>query len=525
MINKNVFFYTLLVLIILPFYSCSDNEEDRSEPKEKPVVLIGEAFSFDSESGQTWNSSQKVGVFMVEAGTTNIIKNYSNREYLADNRSYNGYLVPANNEVMYLPEDGTKVDIIAYYPYKENEALTRAEGDIYHYTLDISDQSKTKADAFLYSQNAKELNKDNQKATVQLKPILSKMKMNFAPSTDMKEEDLKKVSAKLTNMSTIASFDLLNGAISFPSQSEDDKEIKLKRLGDGSQAEGIVFPGTVTENTQLELSIPISETGETKTLTWNLNEGITSLEGNIQYDMLVEVGANSIKATVTNKSLIYIQDWNNDETVDGNAGVTIPNLVKNGDMENFTVGDITTVGVDSKTNKTWYVMKKGTTVGTALIANESAPQNKVMNYNITTYANWYSGYIAYRLNTIEKAKYKLSFKIKGTGSTVYAYIKSDDVTDANGNGTGKNNFFTVTGENSVAVATKQAGSKITLTDTWREYTIDIDFNGLIVGSPNSVTNAVKATTDAAITGCYIGFTPYPAAANFYIDDVSLTKIK
>lgn len=525
MINKNVFFYTLLVLIILPFYSCSDNEEDRSEPKEKPVVLIGEAFSFDSESGQTWNSSQKVGVFMVEAGTTNIIKNYSNREYLADNRSYNGYLVPANNEVMYLPEDGTKVDIIAYYPYRENEALTRAEGDIYHYTLDISDQSKAKADAFLYSQNAKELNKDNQKATVQLKPILSKMKMNFAPSTDMKEEDLKKVSAKLTNMSTIASFDLLNGAISFPSQSEDDKEIKLKKLGDGSQAEGIVFPGTVTENTQLELSIPISETGETKTLTWNLNEGITSLEGNIQYDMLVEVGANSIKATVTNKSPIYIQDWNNDETVDGNASVTIPNLVKNGDMENFTVGDITTVGVDSKTNETWYVMKKGTTVGTALIANESAPQNKVMNYNITTYANWYSGYIAYRLNTIEKAKYKLSFKIKGTGSTVYAYIKSDDVTDANGNGTGKNNFFTVTGENSVAVATKQAGSKITLTDTWREYTIDIDFNGLIVGSPNSVTNAVKATTDAAITGCYIGFTPYPAAANFYIDDVSLTKIK
>ena len=512
MINKNVFFYTLLVLIILPFYSCSDNEEDRSEPKEKPVVLIGEAFSFDSESGQTWNSSQKVGVFMVEAGTTNIIKNYSNREYLADNRSYNGYLVPANNEVMYLPEDGTKVDIIAYYPYKENEALTRAEGDIYHYTLDISDQSKTKADAFLYSQNAKELNKDNQKATVQLKPILSKMKMNFAPSTDMKEEDLKKVSAKLTNMSTIASFDLLNGAISFPSQSEDDKEIKLKRLGDGSQAEGIVFPGTVTENTQLELSIPISETGETKTLTWNLNEGITSLEGNIQYDMLVEVGANSIKATVTNKSPIYIQDWNNDETVDGNASVTIPNLVKNGDMENLIATDIKTGTSSPKETEVWYGVNNQVTGGIDL--QTDALQGNVLHMNFSGSLNWFKNYIGYNATGAKTTNYRLSFKAKANPETpsLQVYIRVNKA---------GNYFFVKKG----ADLTKACAAEVIKpSNEWKTYSVDFNFTQL-VNTLYSTNISISQASESDCNNFCIAFATQTADADFYIDDVSLTKIK
>lgn len=240
----------------------------------------------------------------------------------------------------------------------------------------------------------------------------------------------------------------------------------------------------------------------------------------------IQLGTNG--NTIAVSTDMNTDGWDDTDSAESGKGeTTVPKpveLVTNGDMESMQVGEITTVGTDSKNNGTWYVMKKGTTVATASIIDEGTPQNKVMNYNITTWANWYSSYIAYRLNTIEKAQYKLSFKIKGSGSTVYAYIKSDDTTDANGEGSGKNNFFTVISEESTSLATKQAGSKITLSDTWTEYTITLDFNELIVGSPNSATNTVKATTAAALNGCYIGFTTYPAAANFYIDDVSLTKV-
>lgn len=512
MINKNSLFYTLLLFAALSSTSCSDDEKDNGLPKESPVVLIGEAFSLDSGDGETWNSSQKVGVFMVESGTTDIIKNYSNWEYIADNRSQTGYLVPANNEAMYLPNDGTKADIIAYYPYSKDETLTRAEITNYQYKLDLSDQSKTKADAFLYSRNAKGLNKDNPKTTVQLKPVLSKVKFNFAPATDMSEDNLKKIKARLTDMSTVANYDLLNGQFLFSTQTEEDKKIELKTTGDGSQAEGIIFPGTVTQNSELEVDIPVEGTGETKTLSCKLNESIESLDENIQYDILVEVGANSIKATITGKAPIYIQDWKDDDTVDGNADITIPDLIQTGDMESLTAADIKTGTSSPKDINIWYGVNNKVTGAVDL--QTDAQQGNVLHMNFSGTLNWANNYIGYNTNGAKAANYRLTFKAKaGVTNTaaLQVYIR------INKSGT----YFFVRKD---ADLTKACAAEVVKPSSeWKTYSVDFDLTQVVntIWSKGIISGAVEADYE----NFYIAFATQTSGADFYIDDVSLKQIK
>lgn len=241
----------LLLIIITSFISGGCNDENTIQPKPQPLVLQGQAYTFDSENGTIWNGAQEIGVFLIDFDKKTIIEEYANLKYFADNRTSSGYFVP-EGEPVYLKEQ-QKVNAIAYYPYKDINTLTNNSGSQYLYRLDLSNQKNLKPDAFLYADNAKELSSTNYKATLELRPVLSMVKLTFTQSAGISEDRLKKMTLKLKGMPSKADFDLLLG--DFISTTKEDNEIVID-VKDDLTANIILYPSALAENTTLEVTIP-----------------------------------------------------------------------------------------------------------------------------------------------------------------------------------------------------------------------------------------------------------------------------
>lgn len=108
----------------------------------------------------------------------------------------------------------------------------------------------------------------------------------------------------------------------------------------------------------MEVTIP-AEGNEKEIITsWSLNNVISEIEENTQYFILAKISAEGITGELTGKSLIYIQDWNTDEDINGNANPDKPqsvNLATNGDFE-----ELTSISVSNSvptSAKVWYGLK------------------------------------------------------------------------------------------------------------------------------------------------------------------------
>ena len=80
----------------------------------KRQVIQGTVYTFDvDESGVQWENNQMIGVSMLKANSTEIIMPYHNIKHKATVYPV-GYFSPVStDEVLYYPEDGSKVDIVA----------------------------------------------------------------------------------------------------------------------------------------------------------------------------------------------------------------------------------------------------------------------------------------------------------------------------------------------------------------------------------------------------------------------------
>ena len=106
--------------------ACSDDKEE-PKPARQEVVLEGEILTLGSDKTAQWKGGEEVGIYMLKAGTTEIVDNYANVKHIAEIRDNKLYFVPADKVPMYFPEDGSEVSIRAYYPYLEGVNPTMQE--------------------------------------------------------------------------------------------------------------------------------------------------------------------------------------------------------------------------------------------------------------------------------------------------------------------------------------------------------------------------------------------------------------
>lgn len=72
-----------------------------------------------TSTASVWNANDKIGIFMLDNGTSNITENNANRQYIFSGTQF----APAIENEIYFPVSNTKVDFVSYYPYKTEYAL------------------------------------------------------------------------------------------------------------------------------------------------------------------------------------------------------------------------------------------------------------------------------------------------------------------------------------------------------------------------------------------------------------------
>lgn len=318
----------LLCLLAVATTACSEKEEV-PQTSPQPVVLNGEVFSIGSEVGSVWSGGQAIGIYMLKSGTQEVVGSYANVKYLADNRGATGYLVPADNVPMYLPEDGTKVDIRAYYPYSAEVTASATRTGKLH-TLHVTVDGKTKPDGFLYSQNGSGLSTDHTSTTLQLASILAAVKINFICSI----EGVHSISALLRNMPNQGTFDLIEGQFTYYGSSENNV---LPMTGNKTQNTGsvsfdmqaIILPGQLDKGAELAVAV-CNQKGDTlkKYTPIDLQQVLELQEqqvpGNTQFDVAAQLTENdNIETQLVGTSSICILNWTGGDE-DAEGGIARP---------------------------------------------------------------------------------------------------------------------------------------------------------------------------------------------------------
>lgn len=187
-------------------------------------------------SGSTWEKGDGIGIYMIKAGVplgnTALAKNV---HYQYDET---GIFTPKNeSQAIYLPFNGSNVDFIAYFPYRE---LTD-----FIVPIDLTVQSHQAALDLMYADNVTAKNMTNPSVNMLFSHRLSKIVLQIAHYRGI---DLSELSVILTNVPTKASFNLVNGTLtSFPGT----EDIALGISSDGTVAEAILLPGSDLSGSKL----------------------------------------------------------------------------------------------------------------------------------------------------------------------------------------------------------------------------------------------------------------------------------
>lgn len=233
---------------------------------DKVAVQFGSSITASRAVYDKWTAGDQIGIFMVEENE--ILSKDAIRED-ADNIAYktegDGAFSPVTAEqIIYFPMDGD-VDFHAYYPYT-------AEVNDYRIALDLSDQSNQEALDLMYAKVSGR-NKSNPKVELNFTHLLCRLILEVQPGTGLTQADLAKLTVKVKDVDTKATFNLVDGTIS---GEEEPKGIAMKTVEAGKRYEAILFP-TTSESREIEFSL---NNDHDAPFTWTMK---TKLEGGKQY--------------------------------------------------------------------------------------------------------------------------------------------------------------------------------------------------------------------------------------------------
>ncbi|NLX66692.1 MAG: fimbrillin family protein [Bacteroidales bacterium] len=224
-LTKTLLFFFLISVI---FSSCEgDTPTPGSLGKEVQLSASIEGLKTRA-SGSAWDKGDAIGVYMKKAGealsSTAFAKNI---HYQTTGTS--AFLPVKGEEIITFPVDGSNVDFIGYYPYRED--ITS-----FIYPIDLSNQAVQANIDLLYSDNVKSSNSGtpniNMLFSHQLSKIVLQIGHEFLPT-------LSDMEVIITNVATKANFDLKEGTLSAPSATED---ISCMVVANGLTAEAILLP-------------------------------------------------------------------------------------------------------------------------------------------------------------------------------------------------------------------------------------------------------------------------------------------
>lgn len=268
----------------------------KDNKKDVPGVGQAEVQFSSTISGQiktkavndSWEANDAIGVFMkTGTGLSNVLA--ANKSYMTTGDGT--FKASSTDQTIYYPEDGSKADFIAYYPYKQS--LTDG-----NYPVNVTDQSAQGAIDLMYANNATGLSKTSTNAQLVFVHQLSKIQITVKNGVGV--ADLNGLRTTISGLKTTANFALATGSLSGQGQ-VSDIQAKTSVQNGLTVAEAIVLP--TTDQTGIKVVFVLNA----KTYTWTLPAGTTFEQGK-KYTYEVELqgaGGNSgiaasLNAIITN---------------------------------------------------------------------------------------------------------------------------------------------------------------------------------------------------------------------------------
>lgn len=329
--------------------SCSNEEVNDNGTKNAQLQVVAnialpQTRAFDDQ----WNAGDQIGVYTFKAGTTDIdaADNLAYRNTLTEGWAATANFEPVGNPAT-LPDDGSKVDVVAYYPYSTTAAAGKVE-------LDVQNQ-ENQALIDLLGAKAEGVSADAPQAVLNFKHKLTKIFMNTTAEDGSSLSDLK---ASIKDMYTKVSYSAFDDKLSImPDDTKKDVEM---RSFEGNYVEAIVLPN-IDGNDAATRNIEFEHNGKV-------------YKAAISADVKFEPGKKYVyNVTFTASGAVKIEgagvtNW---EEVKGNDVVVVPGGEAQYQFDNvYAVGDATPNGwkidksvkfnkVDDNTYTATFALKEG----------------------------------------------------------------------------------------------------------------------------------------------------------------------
>lgn len=308
--KKNTCFVMLAALMMA---GCSNEvEEQVMDSRRVPLQINGDINMLMTRAADDhWDDNDAIGVYMVNAENS-IVRNVSNYRYTVVTGGQNGTFIPADeNNTAYFPEDGTAVNVVAYYP----------QGNVVEnkLSLDLANQDvQPKID--LMAAKATDASKNNPTINLEFKHRLTKL--FFEIEGDVNTDGIY---AAIGNQYTDIQYDILNDELLIAEGSEKENIVmKYWNLDEGTNrfVEAIVLPNEE------------GNAAEDRQLTFKLNEKIfnatisnsTTFEAGKKYTYTVKfetTPSGNINVSITGVS---IKNWDDGDISGDN--IIVPGTLK-----------------------------------------------------------------------------------------------------------------------------------------------------------------------------------------------------
>jgi hypothetical protein len=316
---KRIFFILPLICFLL---SACEGETIDPIRASKSIRLTAEIEGLKTRlSDSTWEKGDAIGVYMKLTGASlDSSAPERNVQYIY-NAETEEFEPRDEKGTIYFPFNGSNVDFISYYPYRED--ITNLI-----YPVDLKVQSNQAAIDLMYSNNVTAKNMSNPNVSMLFSHRLSKLVLQIAHYRNLVMDNLSVI---ITQVPTEASFDLANDTLT---PSPATKDIALRVNSDGTAAEAILLPGTdlsgselwfVTDNNEQIYQLPL--------------DGIIpadTLELSTLYQLNVTLFTDEEYARIANGS---ITPWITPPfiTVTANRTEILPPVIKGSKSDPYTV--------------------------------------------------------------------------------------------------------------------------------------------------------------------------------------------
>jgi hypothetical protein len=283
---------TLCCIIWLASCNSDDDGTTGTDPVAVQFGTENIAVPKTTAGGDQWVANDRIGIFMIGNGDTditgNIKENADNIQYKADNGTATSSFSPVSGTPIYYPVSGDKVDFIAYYPYKT--PITN-----YTYPVDVSNQTTPADIDVLYVKATNTGNGyDKNSGTVDLQFSHALSKLSFTLTSGTGAPDLTGAKLEISNLNTTADMSLSNGSLS---NINSVKSITANTTANGLSSSAIVIPQTIN-NSKLTITLAGNNKYEWNFLT------TTEFKKGKNHDYTITVDRTGITVSTGN-----ITDW------------------------------------------------------------------------------------------------------------------------------------------------------------------------------------------------------------------------